>query len=275
MIDTHAHLNFKQFDEDREQVLRNADANDITKFVNIGADFQTSKESIKLADQYPQIYATVGIHPCSAEEWNQEAAEHFNNQLSSNPKVIGVGEIGIDYYRCTPEEQHPNIPNKTHREVEQTAFTEQIQLAKKHKKPFVIHCRNARGTTWREQGSASAEIWQILNEEKYFNCVFHCFAEDLEFAQKLWEQGIYISFNGTITYPNSIELRKVAAVCPPELYLLETDCPFLPPQSKRGERNEPAYIKKFAETLTEIRNCSYEQIAKETTENSKRFFNLA
>lgn len=272
MIDTHAHLNFPQLKSDLDNVISNAKQNGIDTFVNIGAGLASTKESLELANNHPEIYATVGIHPCSAEEWNKDVENFFDNEIANNPKVIGVGECGIDYYRCNAEDAHPDSPDSTNREIQHQAFRDQIRLAKKHQKPFVVHSRNAKETTWKNKGSAANEIWQIINEENYFNCVFHCFAEDLEFAKQLWEREVYVSFNGTITYPKNENLREVAKHCPSNLYILETDCPFLPPQSKRGKRCEPAYIQEFAETISQLRNESFNQIAEQTTKNAKAFY---
>lgn len=264
MIDSHAHLNFPQFSSDLDQTITRAKENGIDTFINIGATFQNTKESLTIAKQNPEIFAVLGIHPCSAEEWSQEV-ENFIDKNASYEKVVGIGECGVDYFRTTPAES---------RTTQHLAFRSQIHLARKHNLPFVIHCRNAAGTSWRDEESASSEIWQILQEENYYNCVFHCFAEDLEFAKKLWEKGIYVSFNGTITYPKNSELREVAKQCPSELYILETDCPFLPPQSKRGQRNEPAYILEFADHISELRGIPTHQVATETTINTTKLFKL-
>lgn len=275
MIETHAHLNFPKFKEDLLETLQRAKENGIDQFINIGTDLKTCQQSIELSHQHPEIFAAIGIHPCYVEEhWNDEVLPFLGHKAQHETKVVAIGEIGIDYYRVPPETLSKKHPGKTNQELQQIAFREQIQLAKKLNKPFIIHCRNAQKTNWQNANSASSDIWKILNQENYFNCVFHCFAEDLEFAKKLWERGIYISFNGTITYPKNTELQEVARQCPPELYLLETDCPFLPPQSKRGQRNEPAYILEFADHLSKIRQVSTQQIAAETTNNSQKLFHL-
>lgn len=262
LIETHCHLDFPQFDEDRPQTIQRAQAAGIQKFINIGTTVETNQKSLELANQFPDLYLTLGIHPCSANQWSTEVEENFNKELKENPKALGVGETGLDFFRET------NPP----KEIQEKAFRAQIQLAKKHQKPFVVHSRNQANQTWKDQNSAAAQIYQILQEEDYYNCVFHCFAEDLEFAQKLWSRGVYTSFNGTITYPQNEDIREVAKNCPSHLYILETDCPFLPPQDKRGKQNEPAYIKDFAQYIADLRNTTLEEVSQQTTSNAQALF---
>lgn len=250
MIDTHAHLDDRKFDSDREKVIQNSFANGIEKIVNIGTDLKTSRLSVALAQKYPQIFASIAVHPHASKYFALSTVSELE-KLSADPKVLAIGEIGLDFYR-----------NWSPKEDQIKAFKSQIELAFKLKKPIVYHIRDA-----------FEETWAIILETKAYQLggILHSFSGNVEQAKKATELGLYLSFNGTLTYKNSLA-QEVVKNIPLDLILLETDCPYLPPQPYRGQRNQPDYVKYVLEKMSELLNKPFEELEKITTENAQRIF---
>lgn len=230
VIDTHAHLDFHQFDEDRDEVIKRAIDAGVERIVCCGCDTESSKRCIDLAKQYDMIDATVGIHPSDVDQWNDDVANNFIVQSGLN-EVVAIGEIGLDYYRMRHSE-----------DMQKKAFREQLALAGEVGLPVIIHTRDS-----------ARDVYDLLIESGLERVTLHCFNESLEFAEKAWARGWKLGFGGTITYPKNEELRKVVAAAPEGLFVLETDAPFLPPQSHRGERNEPSFISEVVKAAEEVR----------------------
>ncbi|MCH6558871.1 TatD family hydrolase [candidate division KSB1 bacterium] len=252
LIETHAHLYFDQFDEDREQVIQRADEADVKRIINIAVDLETSRQCIELAEKYEGLYATVGIHPNDSAKLGKDSLLELG-ELCGHKRVVAIGEIGMDFYwdRCPAE-------------VQERAFREQIRLAKEVKLPIVIHNREA-----------GPQIIEILKSEgaSGLSGVFHCFSEDMTIAKEVLDFGFHISFTGNLTFKKS-QLPEVAEIVPLDKLLLETDCPFLSPEPKRGRRNEPAHVVYIAQKLAEIKKVTFEEITEITTSNAKRLFGL-
>ena len=253
LIDSHAHLDFSQFKSDRDEVMARALDTGITQIINVGTDLASSEASVSLAQRYPSVYATVGIHPHDAKTLTSEALNRLV-QLASDEKVVAIGEIGLDFYR-----------NLSPRHQQREAFRQQIRLAIELDMPVVVHDREAH-----------AEVLKILQEEQAHRVggVLHCFSGDLEMARGGLEMGFLISFAGPITYAGE-KKQAVAAQIPLERILVETDCPFLTPVPHRGRRNEPAYVRYVAEKIAEIRGIGFEEVAEATSENARRVFGFS
>jgi TatD DNase family protein len=251
LVDTHCHLDFAQFDPDRDAVIQRAGDAGIGYFVNIGATLDSSNAACELAEKYAQVYAGVGIHPHDADVFNQEVEERLR-QLASRKKVVAIGETGLDYYR--------NLSSKEH---QLQAFNRQIQLAKDFNLPLVIHSRQAE-----------AEVMQVLKSAMPVRAVIHCFSGDEIFLKGCLDSGFYISFTCNITYKKAQGLRDMLKLTPLEKLMLETDAPYLSPEGFRGKRNEPMQIKLLAEAVSLIRGVSVEEIADKTTQNAREFFKL-
>src|SRR5579871_2200780 len=257
LVDSHAHIDFPQFAEDRDAMLDRARAAGVTTLVAIGTGPGPEKldAALPFAEQYDWIYTTVGIHPHEAKEVTQDHLDELA-QLAKHPKVIAWGEIGLDYF-------YDHSP----REVQANVFRQQMGLAKAARKPIVIHCRDA----W-------PDCMKILKEEwapSGLGGILHCFSSTLEDAKRGVDIGFMISFAGNSTFPKAQNLRDVAKALPLENLLIETDSPYLAPQPYRGKRNEPAYVAEVARTLASVRNLAAEELAYATTENFRRFFGLA
>lgn len=252
LIDTHAHLYFNQFDEDRHQVIERAFKAGVKKIINIGTDPETCRQCIEMAEKYDGLFAVVGIHPNDAGLWN-EAVREQTIEWSRHPKVVAIGEIGLDFYW-----------DKTPVATQEKVFRQQVNLAKELGLPIVIHNREA-----------GREILNVLKSEGVSGLtgMFHCFSETQEIAEEILELGFFISFTGNLTFKKS-ELPAVVKIVPMERLLLETDCPFLSPEPKRGRRNEPAHVVHIAQKLAEIKNLTFDEIARVTTENAHRLFGL-
>lgn len=252
-VDSHAHLDNSQFDADRENVLARADQAGITQILTIGCDLQTSAKSVELAAAYAPVYAAVGIHPHDAPQATDEGMALLDSLLKQ-PKVVAVGEIGLDFYR-----------DRAPRDIQRQAFRRQIQLAKQAHKPIIVHDREAHD-----------EVLQILHEEDARSCggVLHCFSGDLTMARACLDLGFYLSFTGTITYPKNHALREVVAEIPIDRMLVETDCPYLPPRPHRGKRNEPAFVRFTAEMLAEIKGLTLADVARVTNRNAFDLFGI-
>lgn len=252
-VDSHAHLDMPQFQEDLPQVLERAREAGVEVVLSCGTSLRSSKRALEIAQQFQGVFATVGIHPHDAKECTKEALAHLK-YLASHHKVVAVGEMGLDFYR-----------NLCPREVQIKAFRTQIRLARDLGKPIVVHDRDAHGLVLR-----------ILEEEKAQEVggVLHCFSGDLSMAKRCLEMGFYLSITGSITFRNATLLRNLLLHVPKERLLLETDSPFLAPVPFRGRRNEPCYLKYTAEKVAKTLKSSLEEVAGFTRSNALELFGL-
>lgn len=252
-IDTHAHLDGERFNDDLDTVVKNAKDHGVETIITVGCDLESSQASVDLSHSYPNIYATVGVHPHDAAQLTAETLTQLSH-LAQEKKVVAIGEIGLDYYR-----------NRCPHDQQQRAFRQQIQLAHQCNLPIVVHDRDAHD-----------DVMQILHEEdaKKLGGVLHCFSGDLAMAKRCIDMGFYLSFTGTITYPKNDEIREIIRQIPTEHILIETDCPYLAPQSWRGKRNEPAYVVKTAEKIAEIKGLTLTDIARITSLNAHKLFGV-
>lgn len=260
-IDSHAHLDVPNYDADRAEVIARARAAGVELMLEIaGSDVGKGslEPGLKLAEEHDFIYAAVGLHPHEASLYD-EKLEKILLESSFRPKVIGWGEIGLDYY-------YDNSP----RDVQQRVFRRQLQLALKRQLPVIIHTRDAEDDTI----SILREDWAILGGAK-IGGIIHCFTGTQKLADAAIEMGFHISFSGVLTFKTAEELRLVARSVPMEKLLIETDCPFLAPVPHRGRRNEPAFVIETAKKLAELKLSSLEEIASVTSDNFRRLFNLS
>jgi TatD DNase family protein len=257
LIDSHAHIDFPQFAEDRDAMFERARAAGVTTLLAIGTGPGPEKldAALPFAEQRDWIYATVGIHPHEAKEVTPTHLDELA-RLARHPRVIAWGEIGLDYF-------YDHSP----REAQHRVFRDQMALAHQAKLPIVIHCRDA----WSDCLNMIEEYWRSTG----LGGILHCFTSTLEDARRGIEMGFMISFAGNSTYAKTQNIRDVAKELPIENILIETDSPYLAPQSCRGKRNEPAYVAEVARTLASVRNLSPDEVAAATSENFRRFFGLA
>ena len=251
LFDTHAHLNDPAFDPDREELMAGLAAKGIGYVMNAGCSLESSKDIIQMAEKYPWLYGSVGSHPDSADEVNEEVIEAYR-QMAKHEKVKAIGEIGLDYY-------YEDIP----REIQKNAFRMQMALANELDMPVIIHEREAHDDGMR-----------IVKEFPKVKGVFHCYSGSAEMARQLVNMGWYIGFTGVLTFKNARKAVETAASIPLDRIVLETDCPFMAPEPFRGKRNDPGYLPKMAEKLAEIRGISLEEVEKITTENAKRLYRI-
>lgn len=252
-IDTHVHLNADQYDEDLQDVIQRAIEAKVHKMVVIGFDRKTITRAMQLAEDYPFIYAVIGWHPVDAIDCKEEDLLWIE-ELSSHPKVVGIGEIGLDYYW-----------DKSPKEIQQKLFRQQIKLAKKVNLPVIIHNRDA-----------TADVIQILKEEnaKQVGGVMHCFGGSVETARECIAMNFMISLAGPVTFKNAKTPKEVAREIPLDYLMIETDAPYLAPHPFRGKRNEPAYVTLVAEEIARLKNITVEEVAEATTANANRFFKI-
>ena len=254
LVDSHAHLDAKHFSSDLDAVIERASEHDIGHILTVGCDLESSRASVDLALRYPNIYASVGIHPHDASTANDKTIQELTRMIESVDKVVAVGETGLDFFR-----------DHSPRDQQRASFRRHIQLARETGKPLIIHDREAHD-----------EVIQIMQEEKASEAggVLHCFSGDLAMARKCVDMGFYISFAGPLTYPKNESLRGVAEALPIDVMLVETDSPYLSPQGWRGKRCEPAYVRTTAEKLAEIKGLTLEDVARITSLNAWRLFGI-
>ncbi|HYL11087.1 MAG TPA: TatD family hydrolase [Candidatus Acidoferrales bacterium] len=257
LVDSHAHIDFPQFDSDRMEMLERARAAGVTTLLAVGTGPGPEKldAALPFAEQHDWIYASVGIHPHEAKE---VTPAHYDElaRLAQHPRVIAWGEIGLDYhYDFSP------------REVQQKVFRAQLALAARAKLPVIIHCREA----WPDCLAVLKDDWRSTG----LGGILHCFSGTLEEARKGLEMDFLVSFAGNSTYPKAQNLREVAREIPLGRLLIETDAPYLAPQAHRGKRNEPAYVAEVARTLAGVRNLAPDELAAATAENFRRLFGLS
>jgi TatD DNase family protein len=259
LVDTHCHLDFNHYDKDRDAVMERAWHADLNRILVPGIDVTTSRSAVMLADEYPKVFASVGIHPNSALSWDDCSCETLE-LLAKNPRVVAIGEVGLDYYR-----------DRAPRELQREIFLHQLSLAERLNLPVVIHTRNAS----LEDRSCIQDVTRILSSRSTgleHPGVIHSYSGNWVEAEELLGLGFFLGITGPVTYKKARELRKVVEMAPLERLLIETDGPFLPPQPKRGRRNEPAYVKFVAEKIAEVRKISIASVVDATTENAMRLF---
>src|SRR5580692_7279457 len=280
LIDTHAHLDFPEFAGDLEAVLSRAKEAGVSRIIAIGTTLHSSRAAINFAEQHSEIYAVVGIHPTSVSEEREDFLSELQ-QLAEHPKVVAIGETGLDYHRLPSSRRKQEISETTFGAAstetiesdlrddaeiaaQSVAFEQQLELAATKMKNVVIHQRDAWADTLKILRPYSAHV----------HGVFHCFSGSLEEAQEVIELGHYISFTGIVTFKNAVDLRSTAASLPIDRIMVETDAPYLAPVPHRGKRCEPAFVRDTATALAEIRNLTLESFSAQTTKNAERFFGL-
>jgi len=247
IFETHAHLDFEQFNHDREAVIQSCFKAGVERIINVGVDAKSTENGIKLSERYPQIKASAGYHPSEVGKYN----ERVLRDLLSHKNVVAVGEIGLDYYR----HYHPIA-------LQKRVFEHQILMAVELGLPIICHDRQA-----------DEDCYQMLKKYSAPNVVFHCFAGDVAFAEKVLAMGWYISITGVITYKNS-NLSTVVPIVPRDKLMIETDCPYLPPVPHRGKRNSPEYLVYVVQKIADILHVSPNEVAEQTYENACRFFKV-
>ncbi|MDQ2775292.1 MAG: TatD family hydrolase [Acidobacteriota bacterium] len=254
-VDSHCHLDDAQFDEDRAEVIVRAREAGLKYMLSIGTgDGPPDLEvAIRLAEQYSFVFATVGVHPNEAAKADETTFSHLE-RLVEHPKVRALGEIGLDYHWGVPKE------------VQMPAFVRQLEIAAAAKMPIVIHSRDA----WTDTLNLLREHWAPSN----LPGVMHCFTGTAEQARECLDLGFHLAFGGVSTFPKAGDVREAARITPMNRLLLETDCPYLAPAPYRGKRNEPAYLVKTAEVISQTRGISLEELAAETTRNFEELFKL-
>ena len=253
LIDTHAHIDMEDFGADFEQMLARAQENGVQKIIIPAVEPSTFERVLKTAEKSPNLYAATGVHPEDAKNFDEKAL-NLMEKMIKHPKVVAVGEIGLDYYW-----------DRSYNDVQKAVFEAQIEFAKKHDKPIIVHDREAHGD--------SLEILKRTNAAEV-GVVMHCFSGSPEFALECVKEGFYIALGGVVTFKNAKKMKEVAKIVPLERLLLETDSPYLTPVPFRGKRNEPAYVKYAAEEIANLRGIGFEELARATTENAIKIFRL-
>lgn len=253
-LDSHVHLDDARFDDDREQVIQRALDAGVKIMINVGADMNSSRESLRLAEGYPGIiYAAVGIHPHDAKSATTDDYLELKGYLDL-PQVVAVGEIGLDYhYDYSP------------REVQRAVFDQQLELAVTCNKPVIIHMREATQDTLNILHQYTGKLRGVM----------HCFSGSWETACAVLDLGLHLGFDGPLTFANAVKLREVAVKVPSDRILIETDCPYLAPVPHRGMRNEPAFVKEVAAMLAELKKMDLEEMATLTANNARSLFSIS
>ena len=252
-IDTHSHVDFEEIQTDFSAVMEKCAEVGVKKIIIPGVTKEDTPRIMDLAEKHENLYALVGVHPSEAKTWNDSCYDYFKNLLSQK-KVVGVGEIGLDYYW-----------DKSFNDIQQDILRKQIELAKEVKKPICIHDRDAHADTLR--------ILKEMNA-KEVGVVLHCFSGSLEFMRECIKEGFFIALGGVVTFKNAIKPQEVAKEVPLERLFLETDAPYLTPVPHRGETNYPYYIPLIAEHIAALRGISTEEVAETTTKNAEEFWGI-
>lgn len=250
-FDSHAHYDDERFDEDRAELLEGLTSKGVDYVVNAGANMESSREGIKLAQVYDYIYASVGVHPHDVEEMTDGDLAELRDLAKEN-KVVAIGEIGLDYYY-----------DLSPRALQRDWFKKQLDLAKEVELPVIIHSRDA-----------CQETFDILREKEITDGVIHCFSGSKELAKEYVKRGLFIGIGGAITFKNARKTVEVVESIPLEAILIETDAPYLTPVPHRGKRNESSYLEHVVEKIAEIKNISCEEVARITAENAKKLFRI-
>ena len=252
LFDTHAHMDDRAFDADREELLRSLPEQGLNLVMNPGCSLESSRNVSRLTREYDFLYGAVGSHPDAADEVNDSVLAEYRELCKLNSKIRAIGEIGLDYH-------YEDIP----RQIQMQAFRSQMELARELDLPVIVHERDAH-----EDGMS------VVRDFPTVTGVFHCYSGSAEMARQLVDKGWYIGFTGVLTFKNARKAVEVASSIPLERIVLETDCPYMAPEPFRGKRNHPGYLYRMAEKLAEIRGLSVEEIHAVTTENGRRLYRI-
>ena len=256
LVDTHVHINFDSFDDDRDDVAAAWREAGVAHLVHSCVDPSEFSKIQSITQRYPEVSMAVGIHPLDIDKWTENTADEISRLAASEPKVVAIGEMGLDFFKADDKE------------AQKRAFVAQLEIARNTDLPVIIHCRDA-----------AAEMAQVIEsffaEEGAVKGVMHCWTGTPEEAQWFLDLGFFISFSGIVTFKSAQEVKASAKMVPSDRILVETDCPFLSPVPKRKiKRNQPAFVRYVAEHVAELREVSLETISKQTTQNAQRLFNL-
>ena len=254
LIDSHAHLDVEEFSQDLDEVIDRAKQEKVENIITVGVDLQSSIRAVEIANKYEGIYAGVGFHPHNAKRAKEDYMKKLVS-LASDKKVVAWGEIGLDFFK-----------NYSPVDLQRKIFEEQLQIAAELDLPVIIHDRNAH-----------EEVFSTLEKmaKKYkLRGVIHCFSGDTELAKRFIQIGFYISIPGTVTYKKASKIRRVVSEIPLEHMLIETDCPFLTPYQRRGQRNEPAFVRFVAQEISLIKGLNLESVSEKISDNTKKLFRI-
>lgn len=283
LIDTHAHLYWDSYRDDLASVVRRASEKDIKTIINVGVDLESSQEALGQIGHFPEltVYATAGIHPHEAVKYSSDASIHKGiEQLEimcqkNTGKIVAVGECGLDFFfRENPGFNPTSLPQDQIKKLQMKLYRAQVDLAKKLNLPVIIHCRD--GASSNSAPTALSSAWQeiFVPELRDTRGVFHSFTGTPDDVLRALEIGFYLSFSCIVTYPKNEELRQILKATPLDKILTETDCPFLPPQQIRGQRNEPANVAEVVKVIAEVKGISFEKAATQTYQNARVLFHL-
>ncbi len=252
LVDSHCHLDLADFDNDREAVVAAAENAGLIAIINPGTNLETSQAAVALAEQYPMVFATVGIHPHHASTYTDMTTDALR-KLAAHPRVVGIGEIGLDYYR-----------NYSPRDAQLRAFAAQLELAATLGLPVIIHNREASSDTFAALRASTASDGH--------RGVFHSYSAGAELLEQALDLGFSVGISGPVTFLKSTALQRVAQAVPMERLLIETDAPYLTPAPFRGQRNQPAYVRYVAEKIADLRGLSLQQVSQQTNQNTVDLF---
>lgn len=253
IFETHAHYDDEQFDEDRGELLRQLPENGIEYVVNVGASIETTKKTLELTKKYDYIYGAAGVHPSETAELNEEKFAWLR-ETAKSPKIVAIGEIGLDYYW-----KEPDIS------IQKEWFERQMELAREQKLPMIIHTRDAAKDTLDMMISARAGD---------MGGVIHCYSNSLEMAKIYLNMGFYLGIGGVVTFANAKKLREVVEYAPLDRILLETDCPYLAPMPNRGKRNSSLNIPYIVQEIAKIKSINYDEVIETTNKNARTMYRI-
>ncbi|MEI8287974.1 MAG: TatD family hydrolase [Verrucomicrobiota bacterium] len=259
--DTHAHLDYTEYEKDFPEVIARAQAAGITKIISIGTDLDSSRRALALAEKHALIYAAVGWHPGNAHEAPADIRAELR-ELTHHPKAVAIGECGLDYYRLPSSQGGSAAEDTAYKQKQAEIFRQQLEVAAETGLNCIIH-----------QRSSFEDLFaQIQPQATRTRGVFHCFGESVERLQKILELGWLVSYTGIVTFKNGQNIRDAVAATPLDRIMLETDCPYLAPAPHRGKRCEPAFVKEISETVAQVKRCSLEELSAATCRTAQEFF---
>src|SRR3989344_205498 len=253
MIDSHCHLADKKFGADLPDVLKRAKEAGVETMITIADTLDEAERCISIAEKYPNIFATVCVHPHKAKDWTGKDHERLTKLAKSSPKVRAIGEIGLDYhYDFSPQD------------IQREVFTMQLLIARELRMPVVVHCRSAPNQSKLGSGQAVEDVWSLVSEINPKSLVLHCCTEKWEDVERFVAAGYFLSFSGIATYPSADDIRETTEHCPLSQLMIETDAPYLAPMPHRGKRNEPAFVIEVLKAVAEIKKISLEEVESAT-----------